>query len=140
MQQQISVITLGIANLARSRHFYEDGFGWMPVFQNKEIAFYQMNGLVLGTWLKTSLEADSMRHSLTQSGAFALAHNVPSKEDVAPLMARLAEHGGNVLRPADAPEHGGYRGYIADPDGHAWEIAWNPAWSIDAEGHVTFGV
>ena len=44
-----------------------------------------------------------------------------------------------MLRPADAPPHGGFRGYVADPDDHAWEIAWNPAWPIDAEGHVTFG-
>jgi uncharacterized glyoxalase superfamily protein PhnB len=55
-------------------------------------------------------------------------------------MRRLADAGGRVLRPADAPPHGGFRGYVADPDGHAWEIAWNPAWTIDAHGHVTFGV
>jgi catechol 2,3-dioxygenase-like lactoylglutathione lyase family enzyme len=61
MQQQISVITLGVADLARSRHFYTAGFGWQPVFQNDEIAFYQMNGLMLGTWLASALAADSGR-------------------------------------------------------------------------------
>jgi hypothetical protein len=55
-------------------------------------------------------------------------------------MDRLAGAGGALLRRADAPPHGGYRGYVADPDGHAWEIAHNPAWAIDPEGHVTFGV
>ena len=61
MQQQLSVITLGIADLARSRRFYCDGFGWTPVFQNEEIVFYQMNGFVLGTWLTTALERDMRR-------------------------------------------------------------------------------
>lgn len=140
MQQQISVITLAIADLDRSRRFYVDGFGWSPVFQNDEIIFYQMNGLVLGTFLKAALEADMNRTGLLQPGAFALAHNVPTKEDVAPLMDRLARAGGSVIRPADAPPHGGFRGYVADPDDHAWEIAWNPAWAIDERGFVTFGI
>ncbi len=56
------------------------------------------------------------------------------------LITKLIEAGGRILRPADAPPHGGYRGYVADPDDHAWEIAFNPAWSIDDEGRVTFGV
>lgn len=140
MQQQISVITLGVDDLARSRRFYVDGFGWAPVFENEEIVFYQMNGLVLGTWSKAALAEDSQRPGLATPGAFALAHNVPGKEEVAPLIARLASAGGTVLRDADAPPHGGFRGYVADPDGHAWEIAFNPAWAIDAEGRVTFGL
>jgi len=140
MQQQISVITLGIADLARSRRFYLEGFGWKPVFENEEIIFYQMNGLVLGTWLKDALAADSRRPELLSPGAHALAHNVAAKEAVAPLMGHLVAAGGTLLRAADAPPHGGFRGYVADPDGHAWEIAWNPAWSIDGNGHVTFSL
>ena len=138
MQQQISVITLGIAELARSRRFYVEGFGWTPVFANDEIVFYQMNGLVLGTWLQAAMEADMQRGGLARPGAFSLAHNVATREDVAPAMARLAMHGGRILREADAPPHGGFRGHVADPDDHAWEIAWNPAWPIDSEGHVRF--
>lgn len=138
MQQQISVITLGIADLARSRRFYAEGFGWRPVFENQEIVFYQMNGLVLGTWRRESL-AEDMRRPAAPSAGFSLAHNVGSAAEVQPLLDRLAAHGGQVLRPADAPRHGGMRGYVADPDGHPWEIAWNPAWPIDAEGRVTFG-
>lgn len=140
MQQQISVITLGIADLARSRRFYVEGFGWKPVFGNAEVVFYQMNGLMLGTWLASALEEDSRRTPAAGPGAFALAHNVVTREDVQPLIDRLARFGGRELRPADAPPHGGFRGYIADPDGHAWEIAWNPAWPISPEGHVTFGL
>jgi len=139
MQQQISVITLAIADLARSRRFYVEGFGWKPVFENPEIVFYQMNGLMLGTWLTKSLEED-MRRSVVRPGAFSIAHNVPTREGVQPVIDRLARFGGKVLRPADGPPHGGFRGYIADPDDHAWEIAWNPAWPISPEGYVTWGV
>lgn len=138
MQQQISVITLGVADLHRSRRFYMHGFGWTPVFENAEIVFYQMNGLVLGTFDRAALERDMNRFGSGAGGAFSLAHNVPAQTDVEPLMEQLVAAGGNILRPADAPPHGGYRGYVADPDGHAWEIAWNPAWAIDENGFVTF--
>ena len=140
MQQQISVITLGVVDLARSRQFYVDGFGWKPVFENAEIVFYQMNGLMLGTWLLSALEADTQRPGLSRPGAFALAHNVATQGDVHALIERLAKAGGKVLRDGAAPPHGGFRGYVADPDDHAWEIAWNPAWAIDDRGLVTFGL
>ena len=140
MQQQISVITLGVADLARSRRFYLEGFGWKPVFENPDIVFYQMNGLVLGTWLETALAGDMQRTELARPGAFALAHNVVSRDEVKRMIEVLSRHGGRILREGDAPEHGGFRGYIADPDDHAWEIAWNPAWSIDSNGLVKFGL
>lgn len=140
MQQQISIITLGVADLAVSRRFYTGGFGWPPVFENEEIIFYQMNGFVLGTFLKASLEADMTRPGLLRPGAFSLAHNVAERLEVEPVMEQLEFAGGKIIRPADEPPHGGFRGYVADPDDHAWEIAWNPAWAIDAQGHVHFGL
>ncbi len=140
MQQQISLITLGVADLARSRRFYGDGFGWKPVFETPGIVFYQMNGLMLGLWPQTELEGDMQRPGLCRPGAFALAHNVAAKDEVQSLLERLAGAGGKILRNGDVPPHGGFRGYVADPDDHAWEIAWNPAWPIDEHGHVTFGL
>lgn len=98
-----------------------------------------MNGLMLGTWLKAGLETDMLR-PLTGPGAFALAHNVRAESEVQPLLDRLAANGGEILRDGDAPAHGGFRGYVADPDDHAWEVAWNPAWTIDERGLVTFGL
>ena len=136
--QAVSVITLGIADLERSRRFYCDGFGWAPVFANEDIAFYQMNGFVLGTWFIRELEGDMQRTGLARPGAFALAHNVATVGEVQKVLDRLAQFGGRILRAADAPPHGGMRGYIADPDDHAWEIAWNPAWPISPEGYVKF--
>ncbi len=140
MQQQISVITLGVASLTRSRQFYFEGFGWAPVFENDDVAFYQMNGFVLGIWLNPGLDEDMQRSSHRSASPIALAHNVGDQGDVDVAIQRLIGAGGTLLRKADAPPHGGYRGYVADPDGHAWEIAWNPAWEIDERGLVTFGV
>lgn len=139
MKQHISLITLGVADAGRSKAFYREGFGWEPVFEMDDIAFYQMNGLVFGLWEKDQLEAD-MQRPCTPEGCFAIAHNVGSAAEVGALIDRLIAAGARQLRPADAPPHGGYRGYIADPDGHAWEIAWNPAWSVDDAGHVTFSL
>jgi uncharacterized glyoxalase superfamily protein PhnB len=95
---------------------------------------------MLGLWPQTELEGDMQRPGLLRPGAFALAHNVASKDAVQSLLERLAAAGGKILRDGDAPPHGGFRGYVADPDDHAWEIAWNPAWPIDEHGHVTFGL
>lgn len=139
MQPQISIITLGVADLARSRRFYGEGFGWKPVFEHTDIVFYQLNGFVFGTWLTTALEADMQRPGLARPGAFTLAHNVSTREAVQPALDRLVLYGGRLLRNGDAPPHGGFRGYVADPDDHAWEIAWNPSWPISPEGYVTFG-
>jgi catechol 2,3-dioxygenase-like lactoylglutathione lyase family enzyme len=140
MQQQISVVTLGITDLTRSRKFYVEGFGWTPIFENEEIIFYQMNGFVLATFSAAALEKDMGRTGLSTPGSFSLAHNVPAQNDVVAVMRRLVEAGGRTIRDADAPPHGGFRGYVSDPDDHAWEIAWNPAWAIDERGMVTFGL
>jgi uncharacterized protein len=137
MQQQISVITLGVSDLARSKRFYAEGFGWTPVLDTNEIVFYQMNGFVLGTWLKSALEADMKQSAAPPPGAYSLAHNVTDPLQVPQVLDRLVAFGGKLLRAADQPPHGGLRGYVADPDGHSWEIAWNPAWPISAEGYVT---
>jgi catechol 2,3-dioxygenase-like lactoylglutathione lyase family enzyme len=140
MRQQLSVLTLTTLDLARSKRFYSDGFGWSPVFQNEEIVFYQLNGFVLGTWLQSSLEADMQRTQLFRPGPYALGHNVSAQDEVQIVVERLVAAGGRLLREPDAPPHGGYRGYVADPDDHACEIAWNPSRSIDERGLVTFGV
>ena len=137
MQQQISLITLGVADFARSRRFYTEGFGWTPVFEMPGIAFFQMNGLVFGIWSAEAL-AEDMNRPASAPGSIALAHNVGSAAEVDAAIDQLVQAGATLLRAADAPPHGGYRGYVADPDGHSWELAHNPAWPIDAEGRVKF--
>jgi uncharacterized protein len=93
MQQQISVITLGITDLARSRRFYVEGFGWKPVLETPEIVFYQMNGLMFGTWLLSALQDDARQQLGAGPGRFALAHNVPSRDGVQPVIDRLLQFG-----------------------------------------------
>ena len=109
------------------------------MFEAPGIVFYQMNGLMLGTWSIDELKADSRQATLAPPGAIALAHNVATQDDVQLLLDRLARHGGKILRDADAPPHGGFRSYVADPDGHIWEIAFNPTWPISKEGYVSWG-
>ena len=139
MDQQISLITLGVEDVERSKAFYREGFGWQPVFENEDIAFFQMNGMVFAVWGQDDL-ADDMQRPHNGTGGFALAHNVESGPAVDAAIERLLAVGATLLRPADAPPHGGYRGYVADPDGNAWEIAWNPAWKVDKAGHVQFAL
>lgn len=93
VQQQISVVTLGVGDLTRSRRFYGEGFGWEPVFESDEILFFQMNGLMLGPWLKDRLAVDMQRGADGGFHAMSLAHNVAREADVAPLVDRLAAHG-----------------------------------------------
>lgn len=138
--QSVSVITLPVAVMAKATRFYEQGFGWSPVFTMDDIRFYQLNGLVLALWGPKELAEDAGLDAMPRPGGMALAHNVHSRDEVAPLMDRLVAAGGKLTRSADAPPHGGLRGYVADPDGHLWEIAWNPDWHMAADGTTRFAM
>ena len=137
MDQRLSLVTLGVADLARSRHFYEQGLGWSRGNTEDEIAFYQLGGIVLALWTRHEL-ADDAR--LADTGAtfsgITLAFNTRSHDEVDEVLAQAAAAGATVLKPGEDKEWGGYSGYFSDPDGHAWEVAWNPGWSISADGSV----
>ena len=139
MEQRISIVTLGVRDLGKSRRFYVDGLGWKPAFEDKEIVFFQTGGMIFALFLRDSLAAD-FHADANEFGraAMALGHNVRSRDDVDPLMERAAAAGAKILKPARNAPWGGYSGYFADPDGFAWEVAWNPAWPIAADGSVTF--
>jgi len=137
MEQRISIVTLGVKSLETSRRFYVDGLGWKPVFENKEIIFFQAGGMVFALFLRDQLAADLLADPATLGrAALALAHNVREKSQVDPLMQRAAAAGAKVLKPAREASWGGYSGYFADPDGFAWEIAWNPQWRLAADGSI----
>ena len=140
MEQRLSLITLGVADLGRSRRFYEEGLGWRPSGAgNDEVAFYQLGGIALALWGREELAADA---GLPRPGpaegfaGIALAHNVRSPEEVDAILGRAAGAGGRVLRTGAATPWGGYTGYFADPDGHLWEIAWNPHFPLAADGSL----
>jgi catechol 2,3-dioxygenase-like lactoylglutathione lyase family enzyme len=137
MDQRISIVTLGVNDLEISKRFYVDGLGWKPVFENKEIIFFQTGGMVFALFLRDQLAADFQADPATFGrAALALAHNVREKSEVDPLMHRAASAGAKTLKPAREASWGGYSGYFADPDGFAWEIAWNPHWHIAADGSI----
>jgi hypothetical protein len=139
MDQRVSIVTLGVADLAASRHFYVDGLGWKPAFENTEIIFFQAGGMVFALFVRNQLAADFEAGSATFGrAAIALGYNVRSRSEVDPLMQRAAAAGATILKPPREASWGGYSGYFADPDGFAWEIAWNPAWPVAPDGSVEY--
>jgi catechol 2,3-dioxygenase-like lactoylglutathione lyase family enzyme len=139
MEQSIGLITLGVSDIARARRFYVDGLGWTPVFENEQVVFFQMSGCVFGLFGRAALEED-MRRPCPGPGAFSIAHNVADRASVDEVMAIAERAGATILKPAEDVFWGGYSGYFADLDGHAWEVAWNPTWTIDGNGIVRAGV
>lgn len=140
MEQRLSLITLGVADLPRARAFYEDGLGWSGTSPDDEVVFYQLLGIVFAVWSRAELAKDA---NVTDTGAtfsgMALAFNARSREEVDVIFSQVVEGGGTISKPAEETSWGGYSGYFADPDGHTWEVAFNPDWTIDAEGHTTLG-
>ena len=142
MEQRLSLVTLGVTDLDRSRRFYEDGLGWRASevgASTGEVVFFQLGGIALALWGREALAADAGLPSPGPGGSFsgvALAHNVRSREEVDAVLARARAAGGRVLRPGGAASWGGYTGYFADPDGHLWEVAWNPHFTLREDGSL----
>ena len=140
MEPRVSLITLGVSDLERAQQFYE-AMGWVRSKASVagEVAFYQAGGSALALWSSKSLAEDAR---VSPDGAgfrrCALAQNVRSKEDVDRVLAEAAAAGGVVTKPAeDSPHFTGRTGYFADPDGNLWEVAWNPAFALAADGSLT---
>ena len=140
MEPRVSLITLGVRDLAKSRHFYEAGLGWRPtVVVEDEVAFYQLGGLALGLFPQHLMAQDAGLPGDSSPGAFrgvALAHNVPNPQLVDALLTEAEQAGGRIMHPAVEQPWGGYSGHFADPDGHLWEVAWNPHFALQADGTI----
>jgi catechol 2,3-dioxygenase-like lactoylglutathione lyase family enzyme len=139
MEQRLSLVTLGVADLDRSRRFYE-ALGWRRHGAHAEVVFFQAGGMVLALWSRESLAADA--HVPAESSGFAgiaLAYNTRSREEVDAVLDEAKAAGATIPKPAEDAFWGGYSGYFADPDGHLWEVAWNPHWTIAADGSVKLG-
>ncbi len=139
MDQRVSLITLGVADLARARRFYEEGLGWKPAGgEHEEVAFYQLGGAVLGLYSRAALAGEAnISDTGAAFGGMALAYNVRERGEADRVLAEAEAAGGAILKPAADTFWGGYSGYFADPDGHPWEVAWNPHWRMDDDGSVT---
>jgi catechol 2,3-dioxygenase-like lactoylglutathione lyase family enzyme len=140
MQQRLSFVTLGVANLAASRLFYEH-LGWKAAkSSNEHVAFFQLNGLALGLFGRQALAADAgVKNDRTGFDGVALAYNVRQKSQVAKQLAQAAAAGAKITQPAHDVFWGGHSGYFADPDGHLWEICWNPFFDLDRKGNLFLG-
>jgi hypothetical protein len=137
MEQRLSLVTLGVADLERARRFYEDGLGWRRGNDHPEVAFYQIGGAVLALFGRDALAADARVAAAGSGfGGVALAYNTRTREEVDAVLAEAEAAGATILKPAEDAFWGGYSGYFADPDGHLWEIAWNPDWTLTEDGSV----
>lgn len=139
MEQRLSLITLGVRDIARSRAFYADGLGWTPSdLSNENVVFFQCAGVVFGLYGRDALAEDAALDSAAGSGfrGVSLAYNTRSKDEVDSVLAHAESVGAEIIKPAKDAFWGGYSGYFADPDGHLWEVAWNPGFTIDDAGHV----
>ena len=132
MEPRISIITLGVSDLTKSVEFYRDGLG-LPLRPGpEEIAFFETKGTWLALYPRESLANDTgLPAEGTGFSGVTLAHNVRSKMEVDALLAQAATVGGTLVKPAQDADWGGYSGYFADPDGHLWEVAWNPYFWVE---------
>lgn len=138
MKPRITVLTLGVDDLERSLKFYRDGLG-LPTqgiigteFEHGAVAFFDLeSGLKLAIWNRKDLAHDA---NITQAGSsateFTIGHNVSSKEEVDTVMEEIKKAGATITVPAHDTFWGGYSGYFQDPDGHLWEVVWNPEWEV----------
>jgi uncharacterized protein len=138
MEQRVSLVTLGVGDIERSRRFYEDGLGWKRGNKEESVVFFQLPGSILALWSRASLAEDA---GLADTGSgfsgIALAYNARSRQDVDAVLVEAEAAGARILKGAAETVWGGYSGYFADPDDHVWEVAHNPFWSVDEEGRVS---
>lgn len=134
-RQRVTLITLGVADLARSRDFYAR-WGWRPHPASQDsVTFYQMNGAVLGLFGIADLAADQGRPGASLGmGAMTLAQNCNDRVETDAVFDAAIAAGATVLKRPEPVFWGGYSGYFADPDGHVWEIAHNPFWPLAEDG------
>jgi catechol 2,3-dioxygenase-like lactoylglutathione lyase family enzyme len=140
MEQRLSLVTLGVVDLERARRFYENGLGWRRGNSHPEVAFYQIGGAVLALWGREALAQDAgLPDAGSGFGGIALAYNARTREEVDAVLAEAEAAGATILKAAEDAFWGGYSGYFADPDGHVWEVAWNPEWTVADDGSVRLG-
>ena len=136
MEQRVSLITLGVADVKRSRAFYE-ALGWASSAEpGAEVVFFQAGGMIVALWGREQLAHDSAVEDVGGWGGVTLAHNVRSPAEVDAVIAVAEAAGATVGRHGAETFWGGYSGAFVDPDGHAWEIAHNPFWTIADDGSV----
>jgi len=140
MKPRITLLTLGVDDLERAVRFYRDGLGFKTEgivgaqFEHGAVAFFDLqSGLKLALWPRASIAHDTgLPAAAPVATEFTIGHNVGSKAEVDAVMAQARAAGATIVKPAHDTFWGGYAGYFQDPDGHLWEVAWNPQWTVEA--------
>ena len=138
MEQRLTIITLGVSDLNKSTHFYENKFGWKKSeFSNENISFFMLNGIQLALYEKNELAKDATVNS-NGSGfkGFTIAYNTRSEREVDHLISEFRAKGVKIIKEPQKAEWGGYSSYISDLDDNIWEIAYNPYLPLDENGNV----
>jgi catechol 2,3-dioxygenase-like lactoylglutathione lyase family enzyme len=136
VEQRVSLVTLGVRDLARARAFYE-ALGWRTGAEpGDDVVFFQAGGMILALWGRDELAADSGVEDGGGWGGVTLAYNVRSAAEVDEAMREAEAAGATITRPGAETFWGGYSGAFVDPEGHAWEVAFNPHWTLGDDGSV----
>ena len=137
MEQRVSLITLGVSDLERARAFYE-ALGWTTgAAPDDDVVFFQAGAMIVALWSRAQLAEDTVVEDGGGWGGITLAYNVRSPAEVDAVLAEAASAGATIGRPGAETFWGGYSGVFIDPDGHAWEIAHNPHWTLRDDGSVS---
>jgi catechol 2,3-dioxygenase-like lactoylglutathione lyase family enzyme len=135
MDQRLSLVTLGVTDIDRARAFYQ-ALGWSGVSPDGEVVFFQAGGMIVALWSRRLLAEDSAVADGGGWGGITLAHNVASPAAVDAVLAQAEAAGATIGRPGASNFWGGYSGVFLDPDGHPWEVAHNPGWTLGEDGSV----
>ncbi len=135
MEQRVSLVTLGVADSARARAFYE-ALGWSGESPDGDVVFFQAGGMIMALWGRDKLAADSVVHDSGGWGGVTLAYNAASPAEVDAVLGEAEAAGATIGRWGAATFWGGYSGIFIDPDGHPWEVAHNPGWVLRDDGTV----
>ena len=139
MEQRVSLITLGVADLDRSRRFYE-ALGWTTnAAPDDDVVFFQAGGMIVALWDRARLAVDSGVDDAGRSGGFTLAYNVREPAEVDAVAEEVRAAGGTITREPGETFWGGHSAAFTDPDGHPWEVAHNPRWTITDDGRTLLG-
>ena len=139
MEKRLTLITLGVSDLARATRFYEEVVGWRKAEGPEGVSFFDLDGLIVALWPHGELAKDITiaEEALPRYRGFSLAYNARSREEVDRIFADLKLKGATIVKPPQQVFWGGYAGYFADIDGHHWEVAFNPLWTVRADGRLS---
>lgn len=142
MEQRLTIVSLGVADLVESTRFYEECFGWKRnEASNEFITFFTLNGIMLGLYERVALAMDAKVSPEGQGfRGQNLAYNTRTREEVDHCIEQLRGKGVRMVKEPQDVHWGGYSGYVSDPDGHLWEIAYNPFLLLDQQGNVPGGI